>query len=80
MKTSKKNNIITYLFSGELEKEIIKCQKELNNKQKDTSYLLRRLEEENKRFAQHSARIEHLKSFIRLAEEKIAKRNEETHE
>jgi len=64
-----------YSYKGDLATEVEDCRKELEKLEKETSYLLKRLEEENKRFTKHETRCQHLKNFIDLGEKELSKVN-----
>jgi len=76
VKTDIKNKRVVYTYRGDLKKEVESCRRELEKRQKETSYLLRRLEEENKRFTKNENRIIHLKNFLNLVEQEERKMND----
>ena len=82
MRVKRTKNKVTYSFTGELQNELETAKKELNKKiqSQERTFLQWQLKKAQKAYNNYEKRIEDLQTFIRLAEKKIAEKEEERHE
>ncbi|MBC2369713.1 hypothetical protein HBP99_13785 [Listeria booriae] len=71
MRLKKRKDGGTYVYTGDLRKEIIKCEKELKKIETDLPYLKFASEQAQKPYEQKKKRLADLKDFISLAKEKL---------
>lgn len=77
--TEKKDGHITYHYKGDLEKEVLKCRDELEKKSnsEEVEHWKYLRDVMDKKIKSHETRLERLRSFIKLAEKKLAEEKEE---